>query len=303
MLDREAQAPRRRRPGPHRTPVLLVHQTRPVPAHVHPRQHLDARVVLVVVRLDRGEVGEVPLPDGPQRDPRRSAAGGRTAARSRPRLVGQRGQRPRWTTEAPSRTAWSSTARRGSGTASHGSTRTRPGAPAAGRRAPLDGGRSPPHTSASSRPVEDPVRVLGGRLVGLPRLVVAAPGEPLLALPAGLGAALHVPLPDLGLRDGRPARRSRRRSRPCAPAARPTGPGRSTARAKAAASAGPSYAAPKGSARHGGRAVGGGGAQRTGAHDVRDGCRAGSSKLSNQRTTRSGGTSTVRRHGHSELRR
>ena len=41
--------------------------------------------------------------------------------------------------------------------------------------------------------------MVGGRLVGLPGLVVAAPGEPLLALPSGLGAALHVPLADLGV--------------------------------------------------------------------------------------------------------
>src|SRR3954470_3600700 len=37
---------------------------------------------------------------------------------------------------------------------------------------------------------QDPSRVLGGRLVGLSRLVVAAPGEALLALPTGLGPAL-----------------------------------------------------------------------------------------------------------------
>ena len=41
--------------------------------------------------------------------------------------------------------------------------------------------------------------MVGGRLVCLPGLVVPAPGKPLLALPAGLGPALHVPLPDLGL--------------------------------------------------------------------------------------------------------
>ena len=44
--------------------------------------------------------------------------------------------------------------------------------------------------------------MVGGRLVGLPRLVVAATGEPLLALAAGLGAALHVPLADLVLDEG-----------------------------------------------------------------------------------------------------
>ena len=42
--------------------------------------------------------------------------------------------------------------------------------------------------------------MVGRRLVGLAGLVVPAPGEPLLALPAGLGPALHVPLADLGLR-------------------------------------------------------------------------------------------------------
>jgi len=35
--------------------------------------------------------------------------------------------------------------------------------------------------------------------VGLPRLVVATAGEPLLALASGLGPSLHVPLPDLVL--------------------------------------------------------------------------------------------------------
>ena len=43
--------------------------------------------------------------------------------------------------------------------------------------------------------------VVGGRLVGLPRLVVATSRETLLALPAGLGAALHVTLTDLGSHD------------------------------------------------------------------------------------------------------
>ena len=66
--------------------------------------------------------------------------------------------------------------------------------------------------------------MLGRRLVGLARLVVPAPGEPLLALAPGLGPALHVPLPDLGLDHGRRPPAGRRRSRPCAPAARPSGP-------------------------------------------------------------------------------
>src|SRR4051795_11566129 len=35
-------------------------------------------------------------------------------------------------------------------------------------------------------------------LVRLARLVVPPPGEPLLALPAGLGTSLHVSLPDFG---------------------------------------------------------------------------------------------------------
>ncbi len=39
----------------------------------------------------------------------------------------------------------------------------------------------------------------GGRLVRLPGLVVPPPGEALLALPASLGAALHVTLADLVL--------------------------------------------------------------------------------------------------------
>ena len=43
--------------------------------------------------------------------------------------------------------------------------------------------------------------VLGGCLVGLTRLVVTAPGEALLALAAGLGAALDVALADLGVDD------------------------------------------------------------------------------------------------------
>ena len=41
--------------------------------------------------------------------------------------------------------------------------------------------------------------MVGGRLVGLPGLVVAPPGEPLLALSARLGPALDVALADLGL--------------------------------------------------------------------------------------------------------
>ena len=56
---------------------------------------------------------------------------------------------------------------------------------------------SPPVTSGPRR--QDPRRVVGGGLVGLSRLVVAAPGEPLLALAARLGPPLHVPLPDLVL--------------------------------------------------------------------------------------------------------
>jgi hypothetical protein len=58
VLDGEAQAPRGRRPGAHRAPVLLVHLARAVLPDVHPRHHLDAGVVLVVVRLDRGEVAD-----------------------------------------------------------------------------------------------------------------------------------------------------------------------------------------------------------------------------------------------------
>jgi hypothetical protein len=46
---------------------------------------------------------------------------------------------------------------------------------------------------------QDPRRVLRRRLVRRPRLVLATPREPLLALPTGLRAALHVPLPDLVL--------------------------------------------------------------------------------------------------------
>ena len=41
--------------------------------------------------------------------------------------------------------------------------------------------------------------MVGGRLERLASLVVAAAGEPLLALPAGLGPPLHVPLADLVL--------------------------------------------------------------------------------------------------------
>src|ERR1700712_2705211 len=48
---------------------------------------------------------------------------------------------------------------------------------------------------------EEACGVLGGRFVRRTRLVVATPGEALLALTAGLGAALHVPLPDFRLTD------------------------------------------------------------------------------------------------------
>ena len=89
--------------------------------------------------------------------------------------------------------------------------------------------------------------MVGGGLVGVPRLVVAAPGEPLLALPARLGPALDVPLADLVLGQLAPRPAGPPRSRPCAPAARPTSPAAARPSAKAAAVAGPSYAASKGS--------------------------------------------------------
>jgi hypothetical protein len=54
---------------------------------------------------------------------------------------------------------------------------------------------------AADQWAEDPCRVVGGSLVGLPRLVVPPPREPLLALATGLGAALDVALSDLVLGD------------------------------------------------------------------------------------------------------
>ena len=104
-------------------------------------------------------------------------------------------------TEQASATACSSTPRRGSGTASQGATtgnrasrgslqhRVDRDVVAAGhqRREPLP---------------EHPGGVLGRRLVGLARLVVPAPGEPLLALAPGLGPPLHVALADLRLDHG-----------------------------------------------------------------------------------------------------
>ena len=205
VLDSEAEAPRRGRPGPHRAPVLLVDEPRAVPAHVHPGKDLGAWVVLVVVRLDRGEVREVPLTDGPQRD----VAAAQPEAEQRPgrdqRLVHGVGHPTSIETDAASRTAWSSTARRGSGTASHGSTRTSTRCTSRGSDEDrVDGGPVSPAHQSGQPAGEDPGGVLGGGLVGLPGLVVAPPGEPLLALPAGLGAALHVPLPDLGLGDADP---------------------------------------------------------------------------------------------------
>ena len=93
---------------------------------------------------------------------------------------------------------------------------------------------------------EDPRRMVGRRLVGLPRLVVAPAGEALLALAAGLGPPLHVPLPDLVLDQALALRAGRRRTRPCARGALPTRPGAVAAVAKDAASAGPAYDVAKG---------------------------------------------------------
>ena len=97
-----------------------------------------------------------------------------------------------------SATAWSSTARRGSGTASQGPTTV--DLPQARVGEHLVDGTVVAAGDERERPrPEDPRRMVGGRLVGLPRLVVAATGEALLALAAGLGPALHVALADLVL--------------------------------------------------------------------------------------------------------
>ena len=117
---------------------------------------------------------------------------------------------------------------------------------AAGRSAP----RRPPRgrrRSPEAPGAEDPRRMVGGGLVGLPRLVVAAPGEALLALAR---RPWCVPARAAGRSCARPARRppaGRRRSRPCARAARPTPPAPRPRRAKAATSGTPSYAAANGS--------------------------------------------------------
>ena len=145
--------------------------------------------------------------------------------------------------DCASRIAWSSTARRGSGTGSHGSTTRIPRQPRIGQH--LVDGRAVAAGHQRPRP-QDAGRVVGRGLVGLPRLVVAAPGEALLALAAGLGAALHVPLADLVLDQLAHRRAGRPRSRPCGRAARPTPPARRPPR-EAATSGTPSYAAANGS--------------------------------------------------------
>ena len=88
--------------------------------------------------------------------------------------------------------------------------------------------------------------MVGGGLVGLARLVVAAPGEALLALPAGLGAALDVPLPDLGLAGASPRSRATANP-PLRTSSTPQAAGARTESAKAAASGSPAYGVPKGS--------------------------------------------------------
>ena len=100
----------------------------------------------------------------------------------------------------------SSTARRGSGTGSQGSTTVDARQPLVGQHRVDRGVVAAGHDEAYA--AEDPRRVVGGRLVGLPRLVVAPTGEALLALAAGLGAPLHVPLADLVLDEAAPPSRA-----------------------------------------------------------------------------------------------
>ena len=148
-------------------------------------------------------------------------------------------------TLSASPTARSSTARRGSGTASHGPTtvvcRSR-GSARTSSTAPW----SPPVTSGSAPRPEDPRRVVGGRLVGLARLVVAPSGEALLALAAGLGPALHVALPDLVLDQALALEPGHGEAALAHEQHAPDRPAACAAAANEAASAGPSYDAAKG---------------------------------------------------------
>ena len=94
---------------------------------------------------------------------------------------------------------------------------------------------------------EDAYGVPGGRLEGLARLVVAAPGEPLLALPARLGASLHVPLADLGLDDPLARQPGHREAALADQQHAPVRRARSPRPTNAAASGSPWYSSPNGS--------------------------------------------------------
>ena len=140
--------------------------------------------------------------------------------------------------EQASRTACSRTPRRGSGTGSQGST-TVTCASRGSASTSSTAGRSPPATTTKRPLAEDPYGVLGRRLVGLPGLVVPAPREPLLALAAGLGPALDVPLADLRLTDPlSPSRRATAKP-PLRTSSTPQSSGGSTAAAKPPASGRP----------------------------------------------------------------
>ncbi len=92
-----------------------------------------------------------------------------------------------------------STLRRGSGTGSQGSTTRRRTQTRVGQHL-VDGAPiATDHHHAETG--QQPSGMVGCRLEGHPRLIVATPSEALLALPARLGAALDVPLTGLGVDD------------------------------------------------------------------------------------------------------
>ena len=187
----------------------------------------------------------------------------------------------------------------------HGPTRVRDGQPGSGHGQPaqprvgedlVDRRMVAAGHHGHARAAEDPRRVLGGRLVSLARLVVAPPGEPLLALAAGLGPALHVALADLVLDHVSPASRATAKP-PLRTSSTPHRSGAATAAAKAAASAGPSYDVSKGS-----RAMN---VEPSAARPASAPSRPRASvspcrwaKFSTQRSTRAAGTRTSARRRH-----
>ena len=188
-----------------------------------------------------------------------------------------------------SATAASRVARRGSGNRQPRIDHGQPGQPSV-REHRLDRGvvATGDHRE---RPREDPRRVIGRRLVRLPCLVVPPPGEPLLRLPTGLRAPLHVPLADLRLLQRLP-RQPGDREPALSHQQHTPALGVVTASPNSAGSAGPSYVAPNGN-----RAVK---CEPSSARPdsapsetayVVGPCPA--SKFSTQRTQRAGGTATL----------